>query len=47
MYVNDNCDFNAGEHMKKKYSGGGHEKSSGGVLTIEQFIHLIHDCKID
>lgn len=47
MYVNDNCDFNAGELMKSKYSGGGHCRSAGGILTLEQFIHLVRDCKID
>lgn len=47
MYVNEGCDFNAGEHMKKFYGGGGHAKSSGGKLNLQQFIHLVHDCEID
>ena len=47
MYVNEKCDFNAGEHMKLYYGGGGHARSSGGKLNLQQFIHLIHDCKIE
>jgi len=47
MYVNDHCDFDAGALMKSLYSGGGHKGAAGGLLTLDQFVHLIRDCKID
>lgn len=47
MYVNEKCDFNAGEFMKKLYNGGGHAGAAGGVLTLDQFVHLVRDCKVD
>lgn len=47
IYVNERCDFNAGEFMKTRYSGGGHSAAAGGRLSLAQFIHLVHDCKID
>lgn len=46
IYVNDNCDFNAGEFMKAKYGGGGHSKAAGGKLNLEQFIRLVKECII-
>ncbi len=47
MYVNEKCDFNSGEFMKERHSGGGHAGASGGVLSLDEFVKLIHDCKID
>ena len=47
MYVNDNCDFDAGAFMKEHHSGGGHIRAAGGVLTLDQFVHLIRDCEIN
>lgn len=47
MYVNDKCeDFNAGEYLKTNYGGGGHIFAAGGTLNLEQFIGLVHDCRI-
>jgi len=46
IYVNERCEFNAGEFMKAKYGGGGHKSAAGGKLNLEQFTKLVHDCVI-
>ena len=47
LYVNDKCDFNAGEYAKEVLkTGGGHRRAAGALLNLEQFIKLTKDCQV-
>lgn len=43
LYVDPSktIDFNAGEYLKEKYNGGGHQKAAGGKLNFDQFVEFM------